>query len=104
MTRALLAICILAAFALTSLSFQQQSSPNNPPDAIDAAQRQKPTAPNRPEEKKTDHDQSPVFNAPNAEPASPVFRSQPKEGRVSGFDFYRDSLNADHPFMKFDDI
>src|SRR6185436_14628585 len=25
-------------------------------------------------------------------------------GRISGFDFYRDPLNADHPFAKFEDI
>jgi cytochrome c peroxidase len=103
-TRALLAICVLAAFALTSLSFQQQNPPKNPTDAVEAAQRQKPTAPARPEETKTDHDQSPVFNAPNAEPSSPVFRNQPEGGRISGFDFYRDPLNANRPFVKFDDI
>ena len=32
-----------------------------------------------------------------ARPSSPVFEDQPKEGRISGFDFYRDPLNADKP-------
>jgi cytochrome c peroxidase len=43
-------------------------------------------------------------NQPNAEPASPAFRNQAKAGRVSGFDFFRDPLNADQPFMRFEEI
>jgi len=42
--------------------------------------------------------------ATNADPASPVVRSQPKGGRITGFDFYRDPLNADQPFARFEDI
>ena len=34
---------------------------------------------------KTSHDRSPVFNQTNAEPDSPVFRNQPKGGRITGF-------------------
>src|SRR5206468_4450404 len=40
----------------------------------------------------------------DAAPASTVFRSQPKAGRISGFDFYRDPLNSDQPFTKFEDV
>src|SRR5581483_1386209 len=35
--------------------------------------------------------------APQATPSSSVFVKQPKEGKNSGFDFYRDPLNSDHP-------
>ena len=32
-----------------------------------------------------------------ASPHSPVFQTQPKQGKLSGFDFARDPLNADRP-------
>ena len=51
----------------------------------------------RPEQKKTPHDLSDVFKATNAKPSSPVTNDQPKQGKISGFDFYRDPLNADRP-------
>jgi cytochrome c peroxidase len=61
------------------------------------AQRTVPPRVTRPEQTKTEHDRSPIFDAPRAQPASPVFQKQPKEGKVSGFDFARDPLNADRP-------
>jgi cytochrome c peroxidase len=76
---------------------------NPPRDATAEAQtpRQVPTT--RPEQQKTDHDQM-DFDSRKAMPASPVFKTQPKEGQISGFDFYRDPLNADHPFTTFEEI
>ncbi|MFT3765254.1 MAG: cytochrome B6 [Minicystis sp.] len=68
-----------------------------PPDAIQRAQQTSPVAVKRPEQQKTAHDLSEIFDARNAEPSSPVFLGQPKEGKVSGFDFYRDPLNSDKP-------
>ncbi|MGZ5077085.1 MAG: cytochrome B6 [Methylobacter sp.] len=56
------------------------------------------------EQKKTEHDQSDIFNVQKAPPSSPGFKSQPKEGKVSGFDFYRDALNSDKPFQTFEEI
>jgi hypothetical protein len=38
-----------------------------------------------------------VFDPDKAAPSSPVFETQPKAGKVSGFDFARDPLNADRP-------
>ncbi|HEX4996614.1 MAG TPA: cytochrome B6 [Terriglobia bacterium] len=52
---------------------------------------------NRPEETRTPHDESEVFRAVNAEPASEAIRNQPGEGRINGFDFFRDPLNAPYP-------
>ncbi len=99
-------VCVLAICVLTALSLQQdpQQQTKRSTDAVEAAQKPGTVATNRPEQRKTDHDRSALFNASNAEPSSPVFRNQPKAGRVSGFDFYRDPLNADRPFMVFDDI
>jgi cytochrome c peroxidase len=37
-------------------------------------------------------------------PASPAFRNQPGDGKVSGFDFYRDPLNSDHPYTNPDAV
>jgi hypothetical protein len=51
----------------------------------------------RPEQKKTEHDRADLFDAPKARASSPIFEDQPKGGRISGFDFYRDPLNADKP-------
>jgi len=94
-------LCVSAACVITALSFQQQSFQNQPADAVEAAQRSAaPALAWRPEQQKTEHDRSPMFNMSNAEPSSPVFHSQPKEGRISGFDFYRDPLNAD--FTEFE--
>jgi hypothetical protein len=61
------------------------------------AQQPSPVAATRPEQIKTQHDLSDIFNAANAESSSQVTKGQPKQGKISGFDFYRDPLNADRP-------
>jgi cytochrome c peroxidase len=66
-------------------------------DAVVRAQEPVPAAMRRPEQKKTPHDSSGAFDASSAPPSSPVFRTQPKEGKNTGFDFYRDPLNTEHP-------
>jgi cytochrome c peroxidase len=104
--RILLPVCVLAVLAtlaLTALSLQQ-SSQQKRQDAVESAQKPAPAAANRPEAEKNDHDRSTVFIATNAEPSSTVFSSQPKSGRVTGFDFYRDPLGSDRPFMTFDEV
>lgn len=94
-----LSSCILAiAWA------QNNSHPAPPHDAAMDAQRPSAVAATRPEQQKTVHDRSNIFNAQNAKPSSPVFQSQPKEGKISGFDFYRDPLGADHPFQSPDEM
>ena len=40
----------------------------------------------------------------NAKAISPALKSQPKEGKISGFDFYRDPLNADRPQQSPEEI
>lgn len=94
---------VVVGTALTLLSFQQNSG-KRPTDVVADAQTSQPVTLSRPEQQKTDHDRSAIFLAANAQPASPVFRNQPTEGRNSGFDFYRDPLNSDRPSANPDDI
>jgi cytochrome c peroxidase len=71
-----------------------------PDDAVTAAQTPEAVPIERPEQKKTQHDLSDIFNATRANPSSPAVGEQPKQGKISGFDFYRDPLNADQPFQQ----
>jgi cytochrome c peroxidase len=73
-------------------------------DAVVRAREPMPVQMNRPEQQKTAHDKSNVFEELNAEPNSPAFRNQPGQGKVSGFDFYRDQLNSDRPHERLEDI
>ncbi|MEO6825024.1 MAG: cytochrome B6 [Nitrosospira sp.] len=73
-------------------------------DAVANAQMVREVPLTRPEQKKNDHDRSNVFAAPNAKPSSPAFDKQPDKGKVLGFDFYRDALNAKRPMQMFDEI
>ncbi|MCK0511264.1 cytochrome B6 [Aromatoleum buckelii] len=57
----------------------------------------------RPEQRLSEHDRSNVFNPPEGAPLSPAFRNQPDNGRVLGFDFARDPLNAKEPMQTFEE-
>jgi cytochrome c peroxidase len=99
----------LGAFSvlLCAVSFtvvRAQNTNQAPPDAVVAGQQPSPAPAERPEQNKTAHDRSDVFNVQNAKPSSPVFKGQPKQGKNSGFDFYRDPLNSDKPFEDPDEI
>jgi len=89
-------LTILSAYVLSTAA-QQAPQTQTSPDAIEEAQRPRNSAPSRPEQNKSAHDQSAIFSAPSAKPASDVSDGQPKQGKISGFDFYRDPLNADQP-------
>jgi len=89
------------------LAFAWAQTPNPAPaprDAVVEGQQPSPVAIERPEQQKNQHDLSDVYDPPNAKPSSPVFQTQPKQGKNSGFDFYRDPLNSDHPSANPDDI
>jgi len=91
----------LVATALASCgmsrSWAQTSCPRPPADAIARAQEACPATMHRPEQVKTAHDLSDIFKARNAEPSSPIFKGQPDQGKITGFDFYRDPLGAQRP-------
>lgn len=73
-------------------------------DAVMEAQNSRPALSTRPEQEMNTHDKSGIFNATSAEPSSTAFEQQPDQGKVLGFDFYRDPLNAPRPMMTFDEI
>lgn len=74
------------------------------PDAVSNAQMVRETSITRPEQKKSEHDRSNIFAPPNAAPSSPAFDGQPDKGKILGFDFYRDPLNAKKPMQTFEEI
>ena len=87
------------SFGLTVAGAQEQRQ-SRPYDAVAEGQTSRAVPIERPEQKKTEHDRADLFDAPEAQPSSPVFEGQPKEGKISGFDFYRNPLNADQPNQK----
>src|SRR5689334_18774029 len=98
---ALVTVSLLTSHAQAQ---RRRGRANTPPDAVMEAQTTQPVAASRPEQQLTEHDRSDVFYAGKARPESPVFKDQPKEGKINGFDFVRDPLNADRPFMTFEQI
>jgi cytochrome c peroxidase len=89
--------------AVPPLCLAQQSTPK-PADAVARAQTPSPVQPARPEQSKNGHDSSNVFDARNAVAASPVSGTQPNAGKITGFDFYRDPLNADKPNLSPEEV
>jgi cytochrome c peroxidase len=75
-----------------------------PYDAVLDAQTVREVPVTRPEQQKTDHDRSELFNATKASPSSSAFVGQPKQGKISGFEFYRDPLNSDKPMTSFEEV
>jgi cytochrome c peroxidase len=97
------AIPIFLTTALASV-WAQGNAPQQPNDAVKQAQRPTAVPVKRVEQKKTDNDRSDKFMSTKAQPISPVLSTQPKQGKISGFDFYRDPLNADRPFQTPEEI
>ena len=97
------AYCIVTCAALAQTRNPGTPSPTQR-DAVQEAQTTQPVQMNRPEQQKTEHDNSPLFQPANAKPLTSALKSQPKEGRITGFDFYRDPLNADRPQQSPDEI
>lgn len=90
-----------------SISIAQEKGParvNAPPDAVMEAQTPREVPATRPEQKKTDADRPEKFLPGNVQPSSAAFREQPDEGKVLGFEFYRDPLNAPRPMITFQEV
>jgi hypothetical protein len=92
---------ILGIFSLT---VPEGARSQQPSDAIAQAQTPKEAPMERPEQKKTAHDLSDVFNPSNAVPSSEALTNQQDRGQMNGFDFFRDPLGATRPGMTFDDF
>jgi hypothetical protein len=76
----------------------------SPHDPAAAATAVRAVPADRPEQQLTDHDRSDVFDPKKPAPLTPALKRQPKEGRITGFDFARDPLNADKPFTTFEEV
>src|SRR6185369_1461118 len=86
----------LAVF-IPDFAGSQDRKQDPPTDAVTTAQTHKAVRAERPEQIKTDHDRSDIFDDRNAKPNTDAVKPQPKEGKISDFDFYRDPLNSDRP-------
>ncbi len=82
----------------------QSSSNNQATDPAAEAVAVREVRLERPEQQITEHDRSPMFDSTKPAPLSSVLQSQAKSGRITGFDFARDPLNADKPFTTFDEV
>ena len=87
------------------------SQPEKPPsergtltDAVQDAQTPRDVPRTRPEQQVSRHDASDLFDPKKAPPSSTAFKNQPDEGKILGFDFFRDPLNAKKPMMTFQEI
>ena len=89
---------LLGGAGILVVAWAQSPAPRPQRDAVAEAQRQPPIARStRPEQQKSAHDESGIFVDLKAPASSPVLKTQPKEGKISGFDFARDPLNSDRP-------
>src|SRR5215203_800862 len=77
--------------------------PKAPFDAVTDAQTPRTVATDRPEQRKTPHDDSDQFKPNQPAPLTPAFADQPDGGRMLGFDFARDPLNAKKPMQSFEE-
>ncbi|HEX6984018.1 MAG TPA: hypothetical protein VF170_01520, partial [Planctomycetaceae bacterium] len=83
---------------------ERAPDPQAPRDAVREVQSPRDVPRTRPEQKLTEHDKSEAFRPGAAAPLTEAFESQPQKGRITGFDFYRDPLNAPEPFTKFEEV
>jgi cytochrome c peroxidase len=97
-------IVITGAVMLYSTGSISQQRPAAVPDAVKDAQTPREVERRRPEQQKTAHDEADIFRASNAPPSSSVLPNQPDEGKMLGFDFARDPLNAKRPMQPAEEM
>jgi cytochrome c peroxidase len=83
---------------------QQRATGARRPDAVEDAQTPRAVAQRRPEQAKTDRDDPARFKPDKVQPSSEALKNQPDQGKVLGFDFFRDPLNAKKPMEKPEEI
>jgi cytochrome c peroxidase len=92
-------------FVFVTVARSQRAPQQSPrPEAIQEAQTPRAVPVERPEQQQSAHDNSNIFQATQAMPASNALADQPDQGKVLGFDFYRDPLNAQRPMQTFEEI
>ncbi len=87
----------IVGLTLSSQKVDKKAPATAPQDAVEEAQTPRQVPPDRPEQKKSQHDRSDAFKAPKARPITAALDDQPRGGDITGFDFYRDPLNSDKP-------
>ena len=101
-------LLLAAGLVLTATaSWTQSQKPAGrraPHDAVLDAQTPREVAITRPEQQKTPRDLSDAFSGTRAESSSTALKDQPDEGKILGFDFFRDPLNAKKPLVTFQEI
>jgi len=105
-TAALATVLVPAAVMVASQGWteqQKQPPPKAPHDAVQDFQTPRQVPITRPEQQKTNEDRPDKFAPSNVQPASSAFANQPDQGKILGFDFSRDPLNAKHPMMTFEE-
>lgn len=104
--RLLLLLCLFlpvaAGHSQDRAAARESDSPAPPTDAIQDAQVPAAVPEERPEQEKTQHDKD-VSEKP-APVSSSALKDQPDGGKIEGFDFVRDPLNAKKPKVTFDEI
>ncbi len=106
---AAIAACSLLCVLLLSL---HSDEPNKvppptgvrPQDPAAQAQTVREVKADRPEQQLTEHDKSALFDPTKPAPLTPILKDQPNEGRILGFDFARDPLGADRPFLPLAEV
>lgn len=101
-------LALIFSGALVMVACSQNAEPAKgtsgaPHDAIAAAQRQLNVPQERPEQQLGENDKPDKFKADSAPDSSTVLQDQPEKGRVNGFDFARDPLNAKKPMETFEE-
>jgi cytochrome c peroxidase len=95
----------LVLFVRSAVGDDPKAAPSpRPRDAIADAQTPKEVPAERPEQEKSAHDLSDVFAPNRAVPSSEALGNQAQQGRMLGFDFYRDPLGAMKPGMNFEEV
>ncbi len=101
----LLAAGALVVAVISRADDEAKRKTSSPPhDAIADVQSPRAVPANRPEQHKTKHDESDVFDADKAAPSSTALDAQPEHGRFLGFDFGRDPLGAKKPMQTLSEI
>src|SRR3954453_10420312 len=100
----LIASCPMHSPGQTGSARDQAPAQTRPHDPAAEATAVRGAPADRPEQRVTDHDRSDAFDPRKPAPVSNALKGQPKEGRITGFDFARDPLNANKPFTTFEEV
>ena len=100
---ALIVVAGIGVFFYAATGIGQQRAPATP-DAVEEAQTPRPPSSKRVEQEKSSQDQSDIFSGTAAPPSSPALENQPDQGKMLGFDFARDPLNAKRPMQPAEEI